>query len=329
MNIKSNTAKNRDLQASRTTIHDSVEGQVAKYMNLAFCNLKFKDRTGCSLKTEKTSRSEKDFHFADLKTSLDEDRKEIVCYVEVKTSCRAVNGEKKSLQDVINHVFQDNRDQFNRLKTATENQARLNRFKYCAYVIIIAIYRHSPKKTTRGEIRDNEFNVLLITGLNSEEFSYRFYTSLNLLYEDMKDKSFTEWIDCEQSLLWSLDNLSNEIKGELAFNFYKDNVEPQQLGLPLKQNKRGQRSRMSLDEWKIVEEFSRNKLTLKALSKKLECSYSRLKYIRQTKSHVDHKRLVELYPIRPRREFKSIDDVDLVIKPKLSFFQRIKNFLFK
>lgn len=180
-----------DLRAMRTIIHDKVEGRFMMILNAAYSSNKFKESDEPSLKCEKTSLSELDFMY-DLKTTLDSNRSEYRLLTEIKTTMRK---QGETLNDIAQRVFKKNQYQFNALSREAQRLSGFNQSGRCLWSIVIGVYRKSPKSIFEA-FNDDDYNLLIMYGADSNNYAYHFYHSFAQLEFSVRFyKSLNSWLN--------------------------------------------------------------------------------------------------------------------------------------
>ena len=285
-----------DLRAMRTIIHDKVEGRFQMILNAAYSSSQFKGSEEPSLKCEKTSLSELDFTY-DLKTTLDSNRNEYRLLTEIKTTMRR---QGETLNDIANRVFKNYKDQFNRLIKASQNLTQNNKNGQCLWSIVVGIYRKNPKSIYEA-FNDDDYNLLILYGVDSINYAYHFYHSFAQLEFNVRYyKSLNSWLN--DQTLYNFESMKfDDILGWQAFP--KNEFPNQELKLdfqeieskPMKRPKR--RHKIIIDEElanqarEFCKEKSRKNIEIAEF---LNISHNSLNRWRNNPDNPNHSLMIEL-----------------------------------
>jgi hypothetical protein len=310
------TMKSEELKNARTIIHDKVEGHLAMILNAAFGSNLVKNNDRRAMKVEKTSQSENDYYTHDLKVTYDDDRSDTVALIEIKTT----RSKKRTLKAIVDSIFQHNEAQ---LWNTTQLALKHNSL----WCFVIAIYRDNPLKIHQ-KFNEDDYNVLVMFGRNQQEYSYHYYYSFAQLEDTIRYyKTLFGW-------------LSSDLVFRIAERSFFENPEwttfpKSQLHNELKltyekPKKRKRKIVIDEDQANALRSFCSQKRQVKEVAEFLQVSTWTVTNWRKDPSNPNYEILIEVLGEVERRRSRAIQQAEKPKpKPKLSFFQRLKQLFFK
>ena len=307
----------------RTVVHDRAVNFLASIMNTEFSNKPFKAVDVKSLKTEHTSKSENDCFTYDLKTSLDEDRDEIVLLTEVKTTQQR----GRALDQIVRSQFQQHdKKQFTPMMHEAMSRANSNKFRFCYWSILIAIHKPQSQILAQSNSSPDHYNLLFMFGRDDYEFSFRFYKSFRALESQLqKIQTLSHWL--ETNYTYVLDDDFACFKDiECSFDDIKEQIELQLISEPeepkseepkpkrIYKNKFIMINQEQVDQ--LIVKLSERKMKNKEIADHFNVSLETLRRWKVDPSHPNHELIMQAMN-QPKTEEVIIEHEPIELEPML------------